>query len=184
MRSISSYYKPAMVRFLALGLVLSACGPIGFNAELKGEGTVAGAGGLGGVLTMFPQLNSLTNIDFEQNQDFKNNNASRSQVSSVLLQTMTLKIVSPNTQDFSFLDSVQFVARSGENEVVFAQKASVASAKLTAPNPTLLLDTTNVDLAQYIRASTMSIVMRGTGRQPMQDTRIEVNAIFRVAVKL
>ncbi len=173
-----------MLRLLPLTLALCACGPLGFTTEVKGEGTVPGSGVLGGVLTMFPQLNSLSNIDFNQNQDFKNNNAQRSQVTSVLLQKLTLRIASPTTQDFSFLDSVQFVARTGENEVVFAQKTNVASAKLTAPTPTLVLDTLNVDLAEYVRASTMSIVMRGTGRQPPQDTKIEVDAVFNVFFKL
>ncbi len=173
-----------MVRFVTLCLALCACGPLGFTTEIKGEGTVAGSGTLGGVLTMFPQLNSLTNIDFSENRDFKNNNASRSQVTSVLLEKMTLRISSPTTQDFSFLESVQFVARSGENEALFAQKANVASAKLTAPTPTLVLDTLNVDLAEYVRASSMSIVMRGTGRQPPQDTHIEVDAVFNVHFKL
>ena len=165
-------------------MVLSACGPLGFTTEVKGEGVVAGGGTLGGVLTMFPQLGTLANIDFEQNQDFKNNNASRAQVTSVRLNTMTLKIASPADQDFSFLESVQFFARSGENEVLFAQKTNVAGAKLIAPNPTLTLDVLNVDLAQYVRASTMSIVMRGTGRKPPQDTRIEVAAVFQVFVRL
>ncbi len=173
-----------MLRALLFGVLLCACGPIGFTTEVKGEGVVAGGGSLGGLLTMFPQLSSLSNIDFEQNQDFKNNNASREQVTSVTLKTMTLRIASPNDQDFSFLESVQFFARSGENEALFAQKTNVASAKLTAPTPTLVLDVLNVDLAQYVRSSTMSIVMRGTGRKPTQDTRIEVSAIFNVAVRL
>lgn len=173
-----------MVRALLLAVVLCGCGPVGFTTEVKGEGVVPGGGALSGVLTMFPQLGMLSNIDFEQNQDFKNNNASREQVTSVLLDSMTLKIASPADQDFSFLESVQFFARSGENEVLFAQKTNVASAKLIAPNPTLKLDTLNVDLAQYVRASTMSIVMRGTGRKPPQDTRIEVSAVFHVFVRL
>ncbi len=168
---------------LAGGAWCAGCVPFSFTAEVKGEGTVSGSP-LGSVLTQFPQLNSLTNIDFSTNQDFKNNNTERSAVTSVTLQQMTLRITSPNSQDFAFLDSVQFVARTGENEALFAQKTDVASAKLKAPNPTLTLDLLRVDLAEYVRAPTMSIIMRGTGRQPPQDTTIEVDAKFNVQAKL
>ena len=167
-----------------MGVALTACGPVGFTTEIKGQGTVAGGTGLGGVLTMFPQLSTLTNIDFDQSQDFKNNNTSRDHVTSVLLKSMTLKISSPNDQDFSFLDTIQFVAKTGENEAVFAQKSNISKLGLKAPNPVLTLDSTNVDLAPFVRASTMSIVMRGTGRQPPQDTRVEVITVFNVFVKL
>ena len=165
-------------------MALTACGPLGFTTEVKGQGTVPGGNALGGVLTMFPQLSSLTNIDFDQSQDFKNNNTSREKVTSVLLKSMTLKISSPNDQDFSFLESIQFVAKSGENEAVFAQKSNISQQGLKTPNPTLTLDSANVDLAPYVRASTMSIVMRGTGRQPPRDTQVEVVTVFDVFVKL
>ncbi len=167
-----------------MGVALTACGPVGFTTEIKGQGTVTGGTGLGGVLTMFPQLSTLTNIDFDQSQDFKNNNTSRDHVTSVLLKSMTLKISSPNDQDFSFLDTIQFVAKTGENEAVFAEKSNISKLGLKAPNPVLTLNSTNVDLAPFVRASTMSIVMRGTGRQPPQDTRVEVITVFNVFVKL
>lgn len=51
-------------------------------------------------------------MNFDQNQDFKNNNAQRSAVKSMKVKSFTLRIASPANQDFSFLDSIEFAAQA------------------------------------------------------------------------
>ncbi len=161
--------RPSLFALLCLA---SACGPLTFTTEVTGEGVVPGSA-LGGLLGTFPQLGNLANMNFDNNQDFQNNKVTRDHVQTVKVQKITLNIVSPNDQDFSFLDTLQFVARTGDTESVVAEKKNIAGLGLKAPNPTLTMDLLPVDLANYVKAPTMSLVMRGTGHQPGKDTKID-----------
>ena len=169
------------------GVVLAAgllgCGPITFTTEVKGEGVVPGSV-LGGLLAAFPSLGALASIDFDENQDFKNNNATRNNVSSLKVESFSLRIVEPNDQDFSFLDEVQVLGKSSDEEIEIASKIGITQLALKAPNPTLVFDVTNKELVSLLRAPTMSLVLRGKGRQPPRDTRLEAKAKIRVGLKL
>ena len=164
-------------------ILLSACGPLTFAAETKGEATIAGST-LGQLLNTFPQAGGFTNIDFSQNQDFKNNNTSRENVKSMKVTSLTLKITSPNSQDFGFLDSLEFNVKAAGKQQKIASKTGIAGLGLAAPNPTLTLDLIDADLGEYVRASDFTIVTSGTGRQPAQDTKIDINVKFLVGVGL
>jgi hypothetical protein len=168
---------------LVWGLLLSGCGPLTFSTQVKGSGTVQGSP-LGALVSVFPSLSSFTNIDFNQNQDFKNNNASRDHVLHVKVTQLTLQVTSPTDQDFSFLDSVAFAASANGQQVVIAQKSGIAALNLAAPTPTLTLDLTDVDLADEVKADAMSIVLSGRGHQPPKDTTLEASVKLDVAVKL
>ena len=166
------------------GLVLlSGCGPIPFEATVKGETTVTGSP-LGQLLTLFPQVGGFTNIDFDSNQDFQNNDADRQHVKTMTLKDFRLRIISPASQDFSFLDTLRFSLRSGDTETLVASKRDIAGQPGVTPNATLSLDLEPVDVASYVRASQVTIVSAGSGRQPPQDTRIEATIDFEVGVGL
>lgn len=167
----------------ALALPLLGCGPITFTTEVKGEGVVPGSV-LGGVLTAFPALGSLAAINFDENQDFKSNSATRERVSSLKVETFTLKILEPSNQDFSFLDQLQVFGKAGDEEILIAEKNGIAGLNLPPPNPTLTLDVTNNELVTLLAAPQLSIVLRGKGRQPALDTRLEARAKVRVGLKL
>ena len=81
---------------------------------------------------------------------------------------MSLKIVSPNSQDFGFLDSLEFVVKTDARQQKIASKTGISSQGLTAPNPTLALNLVDADLGEFVRAPAVSIVVSGTGRQPAQ----------------
>lgn len=165
-------------------LFLAGCSPVvSFSTELKGESVVAGSA-LPAVLNVFPAFGNFSNLDFDQNQDFKNEKVTRDRVTSATVELLQLKILSPSNQDFSFLDNVQFAARTGDTEKVFAEKSNISDLKLSPPNPTLTLDLPPAQLAPFVQAETMSIVMRGRGRQPPQDTRIEAKVKLRVEAKV
>lgn len=169
--------------FVALALVFSGCGPIMFDAQMKGQAVISG-GTLGQLLSAFPQANGFTSVDFSNNQDFKNNNTSRDKVKTTRLTSLTLTITSPNTQDFSFLDSLEFVVKANGKEQKVASKTNISQLGLAAPNPTLSLDIVDADLAEYVRSSDFSLTTSGTGRQPRQDTNLDVNVKFTVGVGL
>ena len=165
-------------------LALTGCGPINFIAKLNGDATLQGSA-LGNLLSVFPQVSSFSNLDFDSNQDFKNNQTTRTHVKTMRATRFSLRISSPDTQDFDFLDSLEFYAAAdGVPEQKVAGKSNIRSLNLAAPNPTLNLDLEQVDLAPFLRAPTMSLTVRGTGRQPPQDTTLRADAEFIVGVGL
>ncbi len=169
---------------LAPVLFLGCGGPfVTFDAQMKGTATIQGSA-LGQLLGTFPQANGFTSIDFSNNQDFKNNNTSRDKVKSMRVTSLSLTITSPNNQDFRFLDSLEFSVKAGGKEQKVATKTGIASLGLAAPNPTLNLDLIDADLAEYVRSSEFSIVTSGAGRQPAQDTQIEIDIRFSVGAGL
>jgi hypothetical protein len=167
---------------LVAAFFVSACGPVTFVTELKGEGVVPGSA-LGGLLSAFPSLGALAAINFDENQDFKNNDATKDRVSSLVVESFSLHIVEPADQDFSFLDNVDVIAKGGDVEVLAASKSGIAQLNLPPPNPTLVFDPSNKDLVSVLAAPTVSVVMRGKGRQPPKDTRLEAKAKIRVGLK-
>lgn len=160
--------------------VFAACSPLTFGTELKGEAVVTG-NPLTPPLNVFPSLGGLNDLDFNSNREFQNQKVTRASVSSVIVEGVTLKILSPSDQNFTFLTSVQLVARAGDKEVLFAEKLNVGELALAAPNPTLALDLKTADLTPFVTAPLMSVVLRGKGQYPQKDTRLEVKVKLRVS---
>lgn len=166
-------------------LSLVACGPPTFVAEVKGETTVPGdPTGIPTVLDAFPAIGSFTSLDFDQNQDFQNQGVTKEQVSSAKLKSLQLKILSPADQDFSFLDSLEFYAKAGDREVLVAQKKNIASLGLKAPNPVLNMDLMGAELQPFLTAPSMSISVRGKGRKPSKEVRLQTDVKLDVQVRL
>ena len=162
---------------------LTGCEANVFPVEVKGETTIPGSP-LPDVLTAFPAVGSFSNIDFNQSQEFQNQGITKDQVKSVRPEYVRLRILSPDTQDFSFLQSIQFFAKVGDTEALVAEKRDIDTLGLTAPYPVLSLDVSNVELQPFVTAPSMSIVVRGNGRQPPQDTKIQAEVGLKVAINL
>src|SRR5919199_3064484 len=110
---------------LAVALpALSGCEPNVFSVTVRGDTTVQGSA-LPDVLTAFPAVGSFSNIDFNQSQEFQNQGVTKDQVKSVRAEYVQLKILSPDSQDFSFLQSIQFYARAGSTEEKVAEKNNI-----------------------------------------------------------
>jgi hypothetical protein len=166
-------------------LSLVACGPPTFVAEVKGETTVPGdPTGISNVLEAFPAFGSFTSLDFNQNQDFQNQGVTKEQVSSAKLKSLQLRILTPADQDFSFLDSLEFYAKAGDREVLVAQKKNIPSLGLKAPNPVLDMDLTGAELQPFLTAPSMSISVRGKGRKPSKEVRLQADVKLDVQVRL
>lgn len=166
-----------------LGLLAAGCEPGTFYADLQGETTVRGSP-LPDVLNAFSPIGPFTNVDFNANQDFQNAGVTKDQVGSVTVSFFSLKITSPSTQDFSFLDAISFYAKAGDTEALIAGATGIASMGLHAPNPELILDLEPVELQPFVTAPAMSIVVRGSGRIPPADTTLQANVKLKVGVKM
>ncbi len=170
---------------LSSAAALTGCGANVFPVEVKGEATIDGdPSPIPGLLNAFPGISSFGNIDFSQSQEFKNQGVTKEEVDSVKPTFVRLQIVAPDNQDFRFLEQLQFYARAGDNEVLVAEKLGIDRLDLKAPHPTLELDVKDVELQPYVTAPSMSIVVRGRGRQPANRTRLEATVGFDVAVKV
>lgn len=176
---------------MRLLLVLSALSLTGcdgvlvtFSTTLKGSSTVQGSP-LGGVFDLFPQVSGFSNLNFDDNQDFKNNNAQKSHVKTAKVTSFTLKITDPNTQSYDFLDSLKFSVESpGNNTTELAHKDGIAQLGLAAPNPTLVLDVPGEDIAAHIRADDVTFATSGNGHQPNQDVTVEASVTLLIGAGL
>jgi hypothetical protein len=172
---------------LACALVtLVACGSPTFVAEVKGETTVPAAP-LGGVLPpldAFPAIGSFNSLDFNQNQDFQNQGVTKDHVASARLQSFQLKVLAPADQDFSFLDTLEVYAKTGDREVLVASRQNISTLNLKAPNPVLKLEPTGVELQPFLAAPSMSLSVRGKGRMPPKDVRLQADVKLEVQAKL
>jgi hypothetical protein len=172
---------------IALALAaLAGCEANVFPVQLKGETTIQGdPSPLTAILLSFQPIGSFTNIDFNQSQEFQNQGITKDQVKSVRSEYLRLRILFPDTQDFSFLDWIEFSARAGDlNDALLAGKHGIAELGLAAPNPVLELEVSGEELQPYVTAPTMSIIVQGSGKPPPQDTRIEVDVGLKVEIRL
>lgn len=174
------------MRALLVGLAvlsLGGCQLNSFDSTLVGETTLAG-GDAGTPLTAIPAFGSFNALDFSQNPDFENNDVSPSDLNSAKVTSLTLKIISPSDQDFSFLDDVQFFAHTGDALTLVAERHDIASLPLDGPNPTLSLNVTGADLTPYVSGGAMTLEIRATGRAPRSDTRLRATVGFEFRVKV
>jgi hypothetical protein len=169
---------------LALTLLAACHGGPAFDVTAKADSTVPGSP-LGALISDLPLGASFTNFDLSQTQDFKNQGVTKTEVSSVKVTSLELQITSPNSQDFSFLDSLDFYATAqGLPQVRVAHKEGISSLGLKAPNPTLVMDLDGAELQPYVTAASMSLTTSANGHQPGQDTDIEATVVFHVTANL
>ena len=174
---MSSASASASLLAVVAGLGLVACSPSSFTTEVQGETTVpAHPSGAPTLLNAFPAISSFSALDFNENQDFRNRDVTKDEVSRVQVKSLSLKVLSPNDQGFDFLDSLEAVARAGDRESRFAGRDGIAGLGLNPPNPTLNLKADgDVDLRPYVAAPTMAIILRGNGR-PTADAPARAKA--------
>lgn len=171
-----------MTRVFALTLLafVTGCGPITFTTTLSGEGTVQGSA-LGSLLNVFPSIGGFANIDFAQNQDFQNNKTTRDMVRSVKVTSLVARIKSPASAKLDFIDSLEFTAKAaGQSDAVFAKKENIPTTATMPPNSTVTFDLVGVELAPYVKQPSMTLELSGKGRQPPQDTTLEVTVQLQV----
>jgi hypothetical protein len=163
--------------------LLAACGPSSFKTELRGETAVPA--GLPGTLTRlnaFPAIGSFAALDFNENQDFKNQDVSKDEVDSVRLQSLEVRLLGPGDADFGFLETLEFFAKAGDLEVRIARRQGIDGLGLAAPYPVLRMDVEKEELQPFIAAPSMSLLVRGRGWQPEQEVRLQAVVVLGVEV--
>jgi hypothetical protein len=177
--------RTRLLPLVPCALLLFACRPDVFSVEVSGETTVQGdPSPLPGLLQVFPGIANFASLDFDQTQEFQNQGVTKDQVRSVTLEALRLRIVAPQSQDYGFLDELQFFAKAGDQEALIAEKFNISGQGLVPPNPVLELDLKDVELQPYVTAPSMAITTRGKGRLPPQDTRLEATVRLQVQVKV
>jgi hypothetical protein len=173
-----------MTRSCLLGLAalaLCGCQLNSFHSTLVGETTEPGVES-GAPLTSLPAFGSFSDLDFAENQDFVQNGVKPSEINSAKVTSLTLEIVSPADQGFSFLDEVSFYAHAGDTLALIAEKHDIPSLGLTGR--TLSLDVTGVDLTPFITGSSVALEVRGSGRAPPQDTQLRATVDLELRVNV
>ncbi len=153
---------------ILLLLLAGACAPptLRFRTEVKGEATIPGSP-FGALLGVLPPVSGLSDIDFDQNQDFRNQGVTKDDVRSVRVERVVFTVLSPSGQTFSFLDTIEVVARIPQKEQRVASKRGPFGAS------SLSLDLENPDVTDFVTAPKTTLTVSGSGRQPDRDTQVE-----------
>ena len=126
-----------------------------------------------------PLTISTPSIATNSSQVFQNNNTRSDLVQSVKLSQLTLNITSPQGQTFSFLQNVSiYISSDSLPEVEIASKQNIPANV----GDTLILDVTNVELQNYIKASEIKLRIAGTTDQ-LITTNIYANVQARFFVQ-
>jgi hypothetical protein len=167
------------------GSAAVGCDGNSIPVELSGQTTVAGDPlSAGAALTRIPAIGSFSSIDLDKHPELKLQGVTRDGVQSLKVDHLQVKIVSPPDQGFDFLDEVRFFASSGNQETEVAGKSNISKLGLAPPHPVLVLEPTQVELRPFLAAPTLGLVVRGSGRVPPQDVRLEALVRMRVELKI
>jgi hypothetical protein len=164
----------------ATAVATAGCGPLVLTPEVTSATTVPGnPNPLAPLLDVMPGLDAFTGLSFDLEQELRNEGVRREQVDSVKVTGVTLRVLTPEGQTLDFLDALSIFARVGDREVLVASRDPISGV-----GRELALTATGAELKDFITAPSMQLVVRGKGKQPPQDTRLEARVQLRVGVKL
>lgn len=166
----------------ALIFCAAACDSVdNFEVPIKGRATVPAASAIETLLGTFPQAEGFTRVDLAQSQTFKNEQYSVDDVDSVNLIRLTMKTVTPASQDLSFLGTVIFHA-----ETAGLPKKEIARREgFPAGRTSVEFTVTPDDLKNYLLAKEATISTEIlSSRRPPQETTVEIEAVFDVDVNV
>ncbi|MEM6733304.1 MAG: hypothetical protein AAF658_17220 [Myxococcota bacterium] len=120
-------------------------------------------------------------LDLSENQTLQNEGVERSDIDSVFVRSLSLRITDTTQgQSFDFLNSIAFFAESDG-----LPRVEIASGADFAPGLTEIgLDVSNVNLADYVAAPTLTITTDASGGAPAEDTSIEATLTLDVDVNV
>ncbi len=125
---------------------------------------------------------STPDIQTNSEETFQNNNTRKDLIQSIKLNQVTLNITSPQGETFSFLKDVSvYISSDSLPEVEIAYKQNIPANT----GDTLMLDVTDTELQNYIKASKIKLRVSGTtGQLVTQDVNVNVNTRFFVQANL
>ncbi|TNE55058.1 MAG: hypothetical protein EP338_04925 [Bacteroidetes bacterium] len=103
-------------------------------------------------------------------------------IEQIILTNLELSVVSPSSEDFSFLKSISvFISAEGLPETKIAYQENIPDNA----GSTLSLTTTNADLKEYIKQDFYSLRVNATTDEFLaEEHRINVHSVFFVDAKL
>jgi hypothetical protein len=103
-------------------------------------------------------------------------------VESATLTEMTLQLVLPAGEDFSFLEQIDvYISADGVGEALMATSGQVA----VNAGSTLSLNCTDLDLKAYLISETFDVRIRTvTDELTTQDMEVDVDCVFRIDAEL
>lgn len=161
------------LRLLALSLLvvtpLSGCsGEVQFSVNYETETTVEGGGLFASVLDLLPVFPGLTSFDVSSQEEFANHDTRKELVKEARLTAFELSITEPAEGDFDFIDEISFYLSAPELDRIL-----VASKTVPRGVRSFSLDVEDTDLAEYVRAESMTFTTEVSGRQPVEDTVVK-----------
>jgi hypothetical protein len=177
--SWSAWYTRIMRMLLLATTVLGiGCNPtIDFDVPIESTTTIAGGGLLPDLLGAFG-LGDLASLDLEASREFENNDVRKEQVVGARLTLLRLTLVSGD-DSFDFLDSLAFSVAAPD-----LPKERVASKTIGDGVTTFECDLDDLELAPYVRAPSLELSSAVEGRQPADDTTIQIELNFAVKAEV
>ena len=121
-------------------------------------------------------------IETDSESKFSVNNTRKDLVEEIVLREMTLTIVSPQNEDFSFLNSIRiFINAEGLDEKQIAWKDPVAESASNV----IALETSQEDLKEYLVKDQFSLRVRTkTDEIIAEDHEIKIQSVFFIDAKI
>ncbi len=161
---------------VSAAILAAGCAPT-FDVPVSGSSTVP-QGNLV-TCTILPAFSGFGGFDISQTDQFKNAGATKSNVRSVKVVSLTLKVTAPPGAGLGFLQSLSFDAADPSGNL---PPAEIAHASDFSGDPTTVTMTVDgAELAPYAVLPSMNITTNAKVQScPAQDTTIEADIVFAV----
>jgi len=118
------------------------------------------------------------NIPTNSETEFENNNTRTDLIEEIVLTEMEMKIISPDSQSFDFLKSIEiFISADSLNEKKIAWYDDIPQTGITS----IILETTDDDLKEYIKKNEYKMRSKSVTRQLISvSTDIDIFSKFFV----
>lgn len=151
-----------------------------FDVRLSQEVTIEPGSALEVLLGQFPHLDAFSRLDLSQSAEFRNEDYGPEDVDSVVLESLSMRVISPEGQDLSFFGGVAFFV-----EAEGLPRKEIARAEDFEGRREVKFATTADDLQDYLLAKRGTITVEVTdSRRPDRRTVVAVDAVFDVDIDL
>ncbi len=118
-------------------------------------------------------------ITSNNTQEFENNNTAPELIKEVNLEQLTLTILSPTDEDFSFLESMTISIKKDDNDTDPKVLAYIENINSTAK--TIDLVTTDENLVEYLKEESYQLVTKATVKEYLtHDVDVQIDLKFKV----
>jgi hypothetical protein len=148
-----------------------------FNMDFEEIVTIPSSTGMNLPINVFTP-----DVETNSESTFAINDTRKDLVEEILLTELSLTVLSPPNEDFSFLESIEvFISAPNHSEQKIAWNNNVSSTA----GRIIVLETTELDLKEYIKSDEFSLRLKTTTDELLSsDYEIQVNSSFFVDAKI